>query len=350
MPSAAIHYFSGTGNSYRVARLVGNVLTAKGYRVETFRVGLNRAPPQAAFDLHVFAYPVYATDVPRPMISYINGLPDGKGARAAIITAMGNSDAGPGHQGYDGIALTHAAKILRSRGYAVFFEDVIGYPENVTMIYSPPRVENVHAIRKESDPRVEAMAEMIAAGERRMRQVPAWRVPLCRLFGILYGVFGRRALSLLLVADRACNGCGKCARSCPAGAIDLKYHRPSWDLRCEGCQRCINVCPQQAIQSSLTKALILAAFSIAALVATTALFFLPPFNKSLSGLALVAVLWLAVNLAFPLQILSVILRSLEYVPGVKRFFAIGFTRNYRRYMDPDFNPVEQKAAPSADGK
>lgn len=45
-----------------------------------------------------------------------------------------------------------------------------------------------------------------------------------------------------------CNGCGRCARGCPAGTISLKAGKPAWGKKCYQCLRYINECPLQAIQ------------------------------------------------------------------------------------------------------
>ena len=45
-----------------------------------------------------------------------------------------------------------------------------------------------------------------------------------------------------------CNGCGLCAKYCPASAISLQNGKPVWKDQYYQCMRCINACPQQAIQ------------------------------------------------------------------------------------------------------
>ena len=49
-------------------------------------------------------------------------------------------------------------------------------------------------------------------------------------------------------AQDICNGCGQCARNCPAHAITLRDGKPVWAAQCFQCLRCINECPRQAIQ------------------------------------------------------------------------------------------------------
>jgi ferredoxin len=48
--------------------------------------------------------------------------------------------------------------------------------------------------------------------------------------------------------DSVCNGCGVCARICPAANIVMKEARPVFAARCEHCQACLNWCPHRAIR------------------------------------------------------------------------------------------------------
>ena len=50
------------------------------------------------------------------------------------------------------------------------------------------------------------------------------------------------------VNEEKCNGCGLCARNCPASTITLTDGKPIWKEKCYQCLKCINYCPQCAIQ------------------------------------------------------------------------------------------------------
>lgn len=46
--------------------------------------------------------------------------------------------------------------------------------------------------------------------------------------------------------SKKCNACGKCARLCPAQAIDKNNPRKTDKTRCIACARCISICPEKA--------------------------------------------------------------------------------------------------------
>lgn len=57
----------------------------------------------------------------------------------------------------------------------------------------------------------------------------------------------------LLITDRkfsvsdACNGCSKCAKSCPLKNISMENEHPHWHGNCTNCMSCYHRCPKHAI-------------------------------------------------------------------------------------------------------
>lgn len=47
-------------------------------------------------------------------------------------------------------------------------------------------------------------------------------------------------------ANSKCTKCGLCAKSCPAGAIDLSNPKSVDKTKCIGCMRCVSICPSKA--------------------------------------------------------------------------------------------------------
>lgn len=53
------------------------------------------------------------------------------------------------------------------------------------------------------------------------------------------------------LVDEKCNGCGICAKICPANDIEMINNRPVWQNRCESCLACVNWCPEKAIHGGI---------------------------------------------------------------------------------------------------
>jgi polyferredoxin len=64
--------------------------------------------------------------------------------------------------------------------------------------------------------------------------------------GAVLALFSRISLVKRVVSDN-CTKCGKCARSCPMGAIDKDYPSDTTFKECIGCLTCKNICPEKAI-------------------------------------------------------------------------------------------------------
>jgi uncharacterized Fe-S center protein len=83
---------------------------------------------------------------------------------------------------------------------------------------------------------------------------------LCGFGGAIKNVgmgLGSRAAKQMMHADvkpqlqrkQDCEGCGKCAEVCPAGAVSIEGDVPVFDeSKCEGCAECIAACPKGALK------------------------------------------------------------------------------------------------------
>ncbi|HMK46148.1 MAG TPA: EFR1 family ferrodoxin, partial [Methanocella sp.] len=264
MTSAMIHYFSATGNSYHAATVVERRLKEAGYNIEWQRVEGGTTPPDSHHDLHLFTFPVYATDMPDIMAKYMWKLPRGNGAKAAIIATNGSIHATtrvPGAQGDPGSSFDHARLILWLKGYQVVLADAAPYPHSVTIGLPVANEAEQSRIIDLADRRVDGLAQKLVKGERSVRHnllLAIIYVPT----GLTYGLFGRHFIGKLYVADGKCNGCGICAKTCPVGSIRLTAGKPSWNWRCQGCMRCINMCPKHAINTSIARIALLIAIPL----------------------------------------------------------------------------------------
>jgi ferredoxin len=293
--------------------------------------------------LHVFAFPVYALDIPDNMLRFIRSLPPAGGKKAAVIAVNGKLlDHGfiPGDGGDPGFSYEHARRALTARGYDVFFTGSVGYPHSITQALSPPSPREQARIRASSDRIVEGFARQIAAGER---HIQGWLFPAAYsiLPGIAFRAFGRRGLGKLYVADSGCTRCGQCVKACPAGAIRLSLGRPRWNWKCQGCQRCINACPGRAIQCSIPR-LALSGGGLflplgAWLHALTGVGLFAA-HAGVPGLALDTLVWAALYLII-LFVADKLLFVLEALPIIGKALSLNLSSGNRRYLDPGFRAV-----------
>ena len=254
MKNVLIHYFSGTGNSFHAAELIGEVLSKNGYETIFHAIENGRYQDTNNFDLHIFFFPVYATAVPHIMCKYMLNLLNGKEVKTAIITTNGRIST-RFRDGYQGWALHQARMLLCFKNYDVFFSDTLDYPHNMTAFFPPRSKENNQKIVEKVLPKINSISNKIIKGQKSHRKIFLlnfiWSIPL----GFLYSIIGRRIIGKLYITDLKCDLCGLCVQECPVNAIQIKNNQILWNWNCEGCMRCINVCPKQSIQISLVRLL-----------------------------------------------------------------------------------------------
>ncbi len=343
MPSADVHYFSGTGNTARAAELIAAELRSTGHAVVLHSVsstsGLSAVSCQPSA-LQVFCFPIYACGIPNVMNRFLRRLPRVDGTRAAVVCTMGDviwyDKTRKRHHlpGFEGHALFEAAGILKQHGYDVFLTGACPYPFNGTQAVNAPKPEIEAELRSLGDNQAIEVGKRIVAGGRSIRRFnlahALWSVP----FDLLYRIFGRVGLGKLYVADRDCNACDVCVRGCPAQAIRLTGKRPRWGWNCEGCQRCINTCPKNAIQTSWAR--VVAEFIHMLVPIPFLIWRLGPHPWiPLRPVLLEVFFWLGAYAVFT-WLLDEFVWLLGLVPGVRRGVEANFTKPFRRYTEPHF--------------
>jgi NAD-dependent dihydropyrimidine dehydrogenase PreA subunit len=348
MSTLAIHYFTGTGNTARaLKRITGDAVHA-GREVSVLEVKAGVQPPAASFDTHLFAYPTLALSAPVLMKRYLRRLPDGRGARAAVLALTGATfSRGRVDGGNPGQGLVQAERILRRRGYDVFLTRSVSFPSNLLQVSSGPHEAGVKAIFSRGEPLVGDFAADFLAGKKDLRRLGLARFIWMRAVSVLYGLVGRRALGKMYLADARCNACGLCARACPGQVIRMKGAWPRWRANCELCDRCINICPKEAIQFSLPLLILhlIVHGGLFILAFQAMLGWLPDLillPQPVLALGQIFGLVSAVILIFILSftVIDAFFQTLARLRPIRRFFSLSWTRRFRRYTAPGFNPLK----------
>jgi ferredoxin len=335
MKNVLIHCFSGTGNTAHAARAIAQRLEQEGFTTTYRAVRRDMTPPPgheaARPDLHVFLFPVYALCVPHLMARYLRRLPAGHAAPTAVVCTTGRYSATV-RDGYEGGALMQARALLARRGYVVFLTDAVDYPASITNAIPAPPLASQSVIMEDAERAVEEIADRVAHGETTLRPCGPWARAGSRLFGWLYAGAGRFMFGKLFVADASCDGCGLCARACPARALRMIGRLPFWRWRCEGCERCMNLCPRASIQLSVARLVLFSVPLVWNPLVTLANAVLPPHGAGLSVIVHLAAYVLATFLLDPVA------AALERVPFLRRVMGFSWTRGFRRWLAPGFDP------------
>lgn len=215
--------FSPTGGTQAVAQLLCGALPGSFASWDLCQ----DLPPRhlSPEDLCVVSVPSYGGRVPAVALERLRAL-DGGGAKAILVCVYGNRD-------WDD-TLTELQDTLEEQNFVCAAAVAAVAEHSLFRQYAHGRPDPQDARQLVSF--AHAIAQKLEGG----------------VFGDLglrgnhhrYKPFG--GVPFHPEGSSLCDGCGLCARSCPAGAIDPADPRKTDTLRCISCMRCVMLCPRHA--------------------------------------------------------------------------------------------------------
>lgn len=229
-----MYYFSGTGNTLRIAKIMKAAFEKKGY-VTT----LDKMPLSGTIlledDCHLGILVPVAIQSTFPIVwDFIDRLPAGKNRQVFLADTM---------ESFSGGIVGPMKKILESKGY----QCIAAY--EFKMSTSMQTSEKKVAIGQEKDKKalVEAEEYVDAIVDERAKWA---RIPVLsdamRAISKGQGIWEKTGERLQIEHDQ-CTQCGMCEKCCPMNAIQLVNGQMSINYKqCISCMRCANYCPQKA--------------------------------------------------------------------------------------------------------
>lgn len=226
-----ILYFSGTGNSRRVAMDLGHIL---GEEVAFMTRSTVTDSPRV-----VWVFPIYSWGVPPYVLEAIATATCNPRSVHFMVATCGD-DAG--------LAGRIWRKAIKARGWTDAGAYTVQMPNNyVSMKGFDVDSPALTAEKLAAEPaRIEEVARGIQSGavtDDVVRGSFAWIKTK-----VIYPWFMRYAMSAKpFNVNSACIGCGKCVKACPLHNVTLRGGHPVWGTDCAGCLGCYHVCPVHAI-------------------------------------------------------------------------------------------------------
>jgi ferredoxin/flavodoxin len=228
MAKNIIFYFTGTGNSLKVARDIGEGLS------ESELVSMGKpCKLQSTYETIGFVYPNYVGGLPVAVERFIKGLDVSANINSyyyAVCTAGSGSPGG----------LPKISKILKRKGAGLSYGGAVQCFSNYVVLYAltndaveRPKVQNA-----QTRPIIIDIANRAIKSDFKKNSMD-----------IFHSVF----LKVLLKREKDfhvnenCNGCATCSKVCPVSNIDMKSDKPEFLHHCEQCMACIQWCPKQAL-------------------------------------------------------------------------------------------------------
>ena len=348
MSKIVLRYFSATGNSQYIAEKIAEKATLAGRSTDCQSI-------ESKEDMNTFSgtetlvlvSPVLGFAPVTFMIEYVQNIAS-RCASVYLVTACGAMMGKNGvSKGYPGGSFALLETILKKKGLVVTGTAAISLPDNFTQVFNPPSADECDKIFEETATEIDTLAKNIIEGRSFSFPMASWARMIFKAGSPIFLQMGRFGLMHLFIADHRCNGCGLCAKKCPAQAISVRDNFPVWKSGCSGCGRCINICPKRAIQTSLPRLLtsLILPIAIQVIGAWWWAGVLASWGMSVGISWAVAILFM-VLITIPLnrlyiEIAQPILSFLEKIPFVRSINSIGHTKKYNRYHATNVRSINQ---------
>jgi ferredoxin len=232
-----IFYFSGTGNSFYVAKRIAH--EGAGHEVTSIPEFLNAGGSSVADHEVVIVSPVYFYSLPHVVKRFITETRfESTRYLSVVLTA----------EFPNGLALGEAKRLFGAKGLEPDSLFYVKMPTNYVIKSKMLTDAAIADLLVSADRKIDRISAIVSAG-RSSRERDS------RLYSLVTSAKSYKErwdrdfphFDTGFSSSDACNACGLCEKNCPFDNISVDS-APRWKGRCEACLRCINICPKGAIQ------------------------------------------------------------------------------------------------------
>jgi len=232
-------YFSGTGNTEYIAKLIADGLDDEC--VDLFhRIRFNDKSPFYSKKPYIICAPIYVCEMPLFLMRYLKSTAFKGNKKVYFIVTSG---------GYCGSAKVQAKlfsirKKLKFLGCAEFV-----MPRNYVANnrYSMDDEKTIRSKISSANKKVKQVIEDIK-NERKLKSRHVWlfEILIIAPFTPLWTKY--KLVAKDFYATNECIGCRICEKVCPLNNIKVTDKKPQWGTDCTHCMACISKCPKKAIE------------------------------------------------------------------------------------------------------
>lgn len=233
--NTTIYYFTGTGNSLKVAKdIAAELKDTKIIQICKDNMNINDTNSNKIG----IVFPVYFSGMPLLVKDFMKKIKLPKDAYIFTIVTFGrSSDA----------SITQLEKLLNYKGHKLSAAFKIKMPGNYQLMYPPYSAEKQ---KKAFESEKEKITEIVRSiTNKEIVIFSGLKESVMNMIGgMISSSFKPYKKGKNFWVDKNCNGCGTCSKLCPANNIKMNDHKPHWQNSCELCLACMQWCPQKSIQ------------------------------------------------------------------------------------------------------
>ena len=232
-------YFSGTGNTEYIARLIAEGLGDEC--IDLFdRIRTNDKSSLYSEKTYVICAPIYVCEMPLFLMKYLKSINFNGNNKVYFIFTSG---------GYCGSAKVQAKlfslkKNLRFLGCSEFV-----MPRNYVANnrYAMDDEEVIYSKISKANKKINPVVEAIK-NERKHKSRHVWlfETLIIAPFAPIWTKY--KLIAKDFYSTEECVGCGICEKVCPLNNIEVISKKPEWGESCTHCMACISKCPKKAIE------------------------------------------------------------------------------------------------------
>jgi ferredoxin len=228
-----IFYFTGTGNTLKIAKDIADSLGET--ELEPINKSIDNPLSLEDYDRVGLMFPVYMGGPPLIVKRFASQIKTDK-YLFAVCTMGGNKGAS-----LDIIRKSFPKGTILNSAFSVKM------PSNYTPFGGAKEKKELDKIFKDAKKKTTLIVESIIHGNDDFETSSIFSFIFNTIiYSISSGFIPRMDKSFY--ATSICNGCETCKNICPVSNIKIENKKPVWQGRCEQCFSCIQWCPMQAIE------------------------------------------------------------------------------------------------------
>jgi ferredoxin len=235
---ATIYYFTGTGNSLKIAKDLSNKLK----ECELIPIAKVWEDVQlfSSTEKVGFIFPLYYAGLPKIVYDFLSRIDLSKSNYFFIVvTYAGDINTTP---------LLQVETILNTKSKSLNAGFYVLMPNNYILGYDVHSEARQNEFFEEANKKIETIHTIVSNKENNLgKEIFEKRRIKSEKFNKTFRESVHESDKSLFAED-TCTSCGICVEICPVNNIKLEEGIPQWQHKCQQCLACINFCPEKCIQ------------------------------------------------------------------------------------------------------